>query len=165
MSRAFTLRAAAPSDCGDIARLVQALAAYEKLADQARATAADFHRALFGTPARAEAAVAEAGGATIGFALWFYNFSTFQGRAGLYVEDVYVEPAHRGAGIGRALFRVMAARAVAQGCGRMEWSVLDWNAPAIAFYRALGAEPMNEWTVQRLSGDTLSRLAEEHEHD
>jgi GNAT superfamily N-acetyltransferase len=80
------------------------------------------------------------------------------------VEDVFVEPAHRGAGIGRAFFRMMAARAVADGCGRMEWSVLDWNTPAITFYRALGAEPMSEWTVQRLSGDTLHRLAQEHDN-
>jgi diamine N-acetyltransferase len=158
----FTLREAVPEDCADIARLVRALAEYEKLAHEARATEDDFRRALFGAPARAQAAVASVAGATVGFALWFYNFSTFIGRAGLYVEDVFVEPAHRGAGIGRAFFRMMAARAVAEGCGRMEWSVLDWNTPAIDFYRGLGAEPMSEWTVQRLSGDTLHRLASGH---
>jgi GNAT superfamily N-acetyltransferase len=164
VSGAFTLRPAAPADCADIARLVKALAEYEKLADHARASAQDFHRALFGETPCAQAAVALVDGATVGFALWFYNFSTFAGRAGLYVEDVFVEPAHRGAGIGRAFFRAMAAHAVEQGCARMEWSVLDWNAPAIAFYRALGAEPMDEWTVQRLSGDTLHRLAQEHDN-
>jgi GNAT superfamily N-acetyltransferase len=160
----FTLRDAVPEDCADIARLVQALAAFERLAHEARATEADFRRALFGNPARAQAALAIVDGKAVGLALWFYNFSTFVGRAGLYVEDVFVEPAHRGAGIGRAFFRMMAVRAVQEGCGRMEWSVLDWNTPAIDFYRALGAEPMSEWTVQRLSGDTLHRLAQEHTH-
>jgi GNAT superfamily N-acetyltransferase len=155
----FVLRDARPADCGDIARLVRALAEYEKLADEAQATAEDFHRALFAEPARAWAALAIVDGAAVGLALWFYNFSTFVGRAGLYVEDVFVEPAHRGAGIGRAFFRMMAARAVAEGCGRMEWSVLDWNTPAVEFYRAMGAEPMDEWTVQRLTGDALQRLA------
>jgi GNAT superfamily N-acetyltransferase len=161
---AFTLRPAKAADCGDIARLVRALAEYEKLAADAKATADDFRTAMFGDTPRAAAALAIVDGNTVGFALWFYNFSTFQGRAGLYVEDVFVEPAHRGAGIGRAFFRMMAARAVEEGCGRMEWSVLDWNKPAIDFYRALGAEPMSEWTVQRLSGDTLRALAQEHEH-
>lgn len=161
---AFELRAATASDCDDIARLVRALAEFEKLGPDARATAGDFHAALFGATSRAEASVAIVDGATVGFALWFYNFSTFQGRAGLYVEDVFVEPAHRGAGIGRAFFRMMAARAVAQDCRRMEWSVLDWNTPAVNFYRALGAEPMSEWTVQRLSGTTLTALAQEHDN-
>jgi GNAT superfamily N-acetyltransferase len=164
VTASFTLRPAAPADCADIARLVRELAIYEKLEHQARATVLDFHTALFGATPRAHAAVAIVAEVTVGFALWFYNFSTFQGRAGLYVEDVFVEPAHRCAGIGRAFFRLMAARAVADGCGRMEWSVLDWNTPAIDFYRALGAEPMSEWTVQRLSGDTLHRLAREHDN-
>ncbi len=164
MSAAFTIRDATPEDCAEIARLVRALAAFERLADQARASEDDFRRALFGTPARAQAALAVVNGKAVGLALWFYNFSTFQGRAGLYVEDVFVEPAHRGAGIGRAFFAMLAARAVAEGCGRMEWSVLDWNEQAMAFYRAFGAEPMSEWTVQRLSGATLHRLAQEHDH-
>ena len=162
MSVTFSIRDATPADCADIARLVRALATFERLADQARATEADFHRALFGQPARAQAAVAVADDATVGFALWFYNFSTFQGRPGIYLEDVFVEPAHRGAGIGRAFFRAIAARAVAEGCARMEWSVLDWNETALAFYGGLGAEPMSEWTVQRLSGQPLQRLAQEH---
>jgi GNAT superfamily N-acetyltransferase len=104
--------------------------------------------------------LAEMDGRAVGFALWFYNFSTFVGRAGLYVEDVFVEPQSRGLGIGKAFFQVLAKRAVAENCGRMEWSVLDWNAPAIAFYRGIGAVPMGEWTVQRLSGDALLALAE-----
>lgn len=155
----FTLREAVPEDCADIARLVRALAEYEKLAHEARATEDDFRRALFGAPARAQAAVASVAGATVGFALWFYNFSTFMGREGLYVEDVFVEPAHRGAGIGRAFFRMMAARAVAERCGRMEWSVLDWNEPALRFYASLGAVRMDEWTVQRLTGAALEDFA------
>ena len=164
MSAPFLLRDAAPDDCADIERLVRGLAVFEKLADEAQATADDFRRALFGEPARAQAAIAVVDGRAVGFALWFYNFSTFVGRAGLYVEDVFVEPAHRGAGIGRAFFRMMAARAVAEGCGRMEWSVLDWNEAALDFYHALGAEPMSDWTVQRLAGPTLHRLAQEHGH-
>lgn len=157
----FTLRNASADDCQAIADLVHALAEYEKLGDQAAATAAHFQQALFGNPPRAHAMVAEIDGAPVGFALWFYNFSTFQGRHGLYVEDVFVQPAHRGHGIGRAFFQAMAARAVAEGCGRMDWSVLDWNEPALRFYRALGAQPMSEWTVQRLSGETLLALARE----
>lgn len=156
----FTLRDARPGDGATIARLVRALAEYERLAHEAKATPDDFERALFGTPARAHALIAEAGGAAIGFALYFFNFSTFLGRPGLYLEDLFVEPAHRGAGVGRALLAALAARAVAQNCGRMEWSVLDWNEPAIRFYRALGAVGMEEWTVQRLTGDDLTRLAQ-----
>jgi GNAT superfamily N-acetyltransferase len=95
----------------------------------------------------------------VGFAVWFYSFSTFLGRPSLYVEDVFVEPALRGKGIGKAIFANLAARALAQGCGRMEWSVLDWNAPSIAFYRAIGARPREGWTLQQLTGDALSALA------
>jgi diamine N-acetyltransferase len=157
--RGFLLRDARPEDCGEIVRLVKALAVYERLEDQAGATAADFEVALFGTPARAWAMLAWVDGACVGLALWFYNFSTFRGRHGLYVEDVFVEPAFRGLGIGRAFFEGMAARAVAEGCARMEWSVLDWNEPALRFYRGLGAVGMDEWTVQRLSGEALARLA------
>jgi diamine N-acetyltransferase len=164
VSGRFILRDAEPGDCADIARLVRALAAFERLADEAQATEEDFRHALFGNPARAQAAIAVIDGAVVGFALWYYNFSTFTGRSGLYVEDVFVEPAHRGAGIGRDFFRMMAARAVAEGCGRMEWSVLDWNEAALDFYAALGAEPMSDWTVQRLAGPTLHRLAREHGH-
>ena len=99
-------------------------------------------------------------GKEVGFALFFHNFSTFLGRAGIYLEDLYVEPAHRGQGIGTALFRVLARIAVARGCGRLEWWCLDWNTPSIDFYRSLGAEAMDDWTVYRISGETLGKLAE-----
>jgi GNAT superfamily N-acetyltransferase len=103
--------------------------------------------------------IAEIGGVPAGFAMWFYTFSTFTGRPGLYVEDVFVEPEHRGRGIGRAVFAELARRAVAEGCSRMEWAVLNWNEPAIRFYRGIGALPMTEWTVQRLAGPALAALA------
>jgi GNAT superfamily N-acetyltransferase len=157
----LSLRDAVAGDVDDIFRLVCELATYENLADTVVSTPADFRRELFGPNPHAHAMVAELDGAVVGLAVWFYNFSTFQGRPSLYVEDVFVEPAHRGRGIGRAFFRAMAQRAVAEGCCRMEWSVLDWNAPAIAFYRSLGAVGMDEWTVQRLSADKLRALAEE----
>ena len=160
-SRSFVLRDATPEDAPTIANLVVALATYEKLQDEATATADDFHAALFGTPPRAHAMLAEINNIPVGFALWFYNFSTFVGRHGLYVEDVFVSPEYRGRGIGRALFAALAARAVAENCGRMEWWVLDWNEPAQRFYHSLGAQPMNEWTVQRLTGDALHALAQE----
>ncbi|WP_404326711.1 GNAT family N-acetyltransferase [Aerophototrophica crusticola] len=101
----------------------------------------------------------EAGGQPAGVAIWFYNFSTFLGRHGIYVEDVYVAPEYRGRGLGRKVFQYLAAKAVDEGCGRLEWWVLDWNQPALDFYRSIGAEPMTEWTVQRVTGDALRRLA------
>jgi GNAT superfamily N-acetyltransferase len=157
----FTLRDAVIGDIGDITRLVHALAAYEKLASQAVSTADDFALQLFGPKPRASAMVAEAGGRIVGMAIWFYSFSTFVARPGLYVEDVFVEPAYRGVGIGRAFFQAMARHALAEGCARMEWSVLDWNEPAIAFYRSLGAVGMDEWTVQRLNAANIRALAGE----
>ncbi len=156
---AFTLRPATEADCTDIARLVLALAAYEKLADEAQATGADFHAQLFDAQPAAHAMVAEAAGRVVGVAIWFYNFSTFLCRRGLYLEDVFVEPEHRGAGIGRAFFRALAQRALQDGCQRMEWSVLDWNEPAVAFYRAMGAAGMEDWTVQRLTTPGIEKLA------
>jgi GNAT superfamily N-acetyltransferase len=158
-ARAFALRDAAEADAAEIARLVFELAVYEKLQDQAVGTAEDFRLALFGKQPRAHAMLAEADGRCVGLALWFFNFSTFRARPGLYVEDVFVEPGYRGLGIGAAFFRAMAQRAVAEGCARMEWAVLDWNTPAIEFYRRLGAMPMDQWTVQRLTGDALLALA------
>ncbi len=161
---AFTLRDATPADCADIARLVCALAEYEKLATEAQASGDDFRAQLFSPKPAAYAMVAETAGRIVGVAIWFYNFSTFVCRRGLYLEDVFVEPEHRGAGIGRAFFRALAQRALQDGCQRMEWSVLDWNEPAIAFYRAMGATGMQDWTVQRLTADGIARLAESSAH-
>jgi GNAT superfamily N-acetyltransferase len=156
----LVLRDAEEADRPLLLRFVRALAEYEKLAAEAIATEADFRRFLFGEPRRAEALIAEAAAEPVGFAVWFYSFSTFRGRPSLHVEDVFVEPAARGRGIGRAIFRDLARRALLAGCGRMEWSVLDWNAPSIAFYRSLGAEPRRGWTTQRLTGEALSALAQ-----
>jgi GNAT superfamily N-acetyltransferase len=155
----YLLRDAMEADAPEIARLVQELAVYEKLQDEAVGTAEDFRRQLFGPRPRAWAMLADVGGRSVGLALWFFNFSTFKARPGLYVEDVFVEPPHRGLGIGKAFFRAMAQKAVEEGCARMEWAVLDWNTPAIDFYRRLGAIAMDGWTVQRLTGDALRALA------
>ncbi len=161
---AFTLRDATQADCDDIARLVRALAEFEKLAAEAQASGDDFRAQLFTPQPAAHAMVAESTGRIVGVAIWFYNFSTFVCRRGLYVEDVFVEPEHRNAGIGRAFFRALAQRAKQEGCQRMEWSVLDWNEPAIAFYRAIGATGMHDWTTQRLTTDAIARLAESPAH-
>ncbi len=157
----FLLRDAVPDDAPEIARLVYALAVYEMLANEAVATEADFRKHLFGEDASAHCIMAEVDGQAVGIAIWFYSFNTFTCRPGLYVEDVFVEPVHRGHGIGRAFFRALARQAVATGCSRMEWSVLDWNAPAIEFYRSMGAIGMNDWTVQRLNAEKIKSLAEE----
>jgi GNAT superfamily N-acetyltransferase len=156
---AFSFRDARPGDEPIVAGFVRALAEYEKLAHEAVATEADFARALFGNPPRAHALIVEDEGGPIGLAVWFYNFSTFTGRPGMYVEDVFVVPERRGQGIGRAVFRDLARRAIAEGCERMEWWVLNWNSPAIKFYRSLGAEAMDEWTTERLSGEALAAVA------
>lgn len=153
------LRDAVPEDLDLVLHFIRALAEYEKLAHEVKADAATLGRFLFGDPRRAEALIAEWDGKPVGFAVWYYSFSTFLGRPSLYVEDVFVEPAMRGKGIGKAVFAYLAARALAQGCGRMEWSVLDWNAPSIAFYRSLGAKPREGWTLQQLTGEALSALA------
>lgn len=145
----------------DIKRLVYALADYERLADEAVSTEAHFREHLFGATPRAHAAIAEVAYDAVGLAIWFYSYNTFTGCPGLYVEDVFVDPEHRGGGIGMALFRYMARQAVRQGCTRMEWSVLDWNEPAIRFYRSIGAVGMDEWTVQRLDAGKLAALAQE----
>ena len=155
----FKLRPAVREDAPALLRLVRALAEYERLLHEVRTSEADLEAALFGEPRRASALIAESAGVAVGFALWFYTFSTFTGRAGLYLEDVYVLPEHRGRGIGRAIFRHLAAHALAEGCARFEWAVLDWNEPAVGFYASLGAQPLAEWTVQRLSGPALASLA------
>lgn len=153
------LRDARDGDEALILRFIRELADYEKMLDQVRATEQMLHAALFGPQPRAEALIAEAAGDAVGFALWHYTFSTFEGTPSLYVEDVYVRAAHRGSGIGLAIFRDLARRALAQGCRRMDWSVLDWNAPAIAFYDRIGARPVRGWTLQRLTSDALAQLA------
>ncbi len=159
MNGAVVLRDAVLGDEALVERFVRALAEYENLLRELRGTEEDFRRALFGPRPRAWALFAEAGGQDVGFALWFYSFSTFAAKPGLYVEDVYVQPEHRGRGIGRMIFRDLARRALDEGCARMDWSVLNWNAPAIGFYRSIGARPVNDWTVQRLDGDALRAFA------
>ena len=154
-----TFRDATPDDIETLLSLIAELAAYERLSREAVATRADLHDSLFGSTPRAHALLAESGGAAVGMAVFFFSFSTFTGRPSLYLEDVFVRPAHRGQGIGRAFFGLLARRAVAERCGRMEWSVLDWNQPALDFYRALGAEPRAGWTTMRLVGEGLARVA------
>jgi GNAT superfamily N-acetyltransferase len=139
--------------------LIKELAEYERLSHDVVATEADLRSALFGDVPRARALVAYDGTEPVGFALYFYTFSTFLGRAGLYLEDLFVRPAWRRRGVGRDLLRALAQVAVREGCGRVEWSVLDWNEPAIRFYQSIGARPMDEWTVYRLTGDALGRFA------
>jgi GNAT superfamily N-acetyltransferase len=157
--RPFAVRPARPEDCETIVNLVRELAVYEKLDHLARATPADLRRHLFGPRPYAEALIAEADGGPVGMALFFHTFSTFLGRPGLYLEDVFVRPEARGRGIGKALLASVARIAAERGCGRLEWSVLNWNTPAIGFYVSLGARPMSEWTVYRIDGEPLQRLA------
>jgi GNAT superfamily N-acetyltransferase len=146
---------ATPADVPAILQLVRELAEFERLLHEVVATEADCHEALFGSRPVAEAVVGRAGGEVAGFALFFQNYSTFRGRPGLYLEDLYVRPQHRGRGYGRALLTHLAALAVRRRCARMEWSVLDWNAPAIRFYESLGARPVDGWKVYRLTGEAL----------
>ncbi len=153
------LRDATREDLALVLHFIRALADYENLSHEVKADEAVLEKFLFGEPRRAEALIAEQDGRPVGFAVWYYSYSTFLGRPSLYVEDVFVEPVARGRGIGRAIFAHLAARALAQGCGRMEWSVLDWNAPSIAFYRSIGARPREGWTLQQLTGEALSALA------
>lgn len=155
-----TLRPARPEDAATIAELVRELAEYEQLAHEVEGTADDFARHLFGPHPGAEVILAESDGEPVGFALFFANFSTFRARPGLHLEDLYVRPKYRGRGIGRALIAAVARIAVDRKAGRLEWAVLDWNAPAIAFYESLGARSLTEWTVNRVTDDALHRLAE-----
>jgi GNAT superfamily N-acetyltransferase len=153
------IRPAGPDDTAVILEHIRGLAEYERLSHEVRATEPGLRAALFGPHPGAEVLLAEVEGQPAGFALFFHNFSTFLGQRGIYLEDLFVRPEYRHRGIGRRLLAELAALAVARHCGRLEWSVLDWNAPAIGFYRALGAVPMDEWTVFRLTGDALTRLA------
>ena len=152
------IRPATPGDVPTILRFVRELAVFEREPDAVEATEADLYDALFGAHPAAEALIAEDGGA-LGFALFFHNFSTWTGKRGLYLEDLYVTPAARGQGVGAALLRHLAGIALDRDCARFEWAVLDWNADAIAFYRAMGAVGQDEWTVQRVSGNALAMLA------
>lgn len=154
------IRAATAEDTGVILRLIRALAEYERMAAQVTATEALLREWLFEKQA-AEVLIAESGGEAVGFALYFFNFSTFLGKAGIYLEDLYVLPGYRGRGIGKRLLQTLASKAVEHGCGRLEWSCLNWNEPSIRFYRSLGAEPMADWTTYRLTGETLAALAAE----
>ena len=155
------VREAVELDVPLVASLIRELAAYERLAHEVRMTEDRLGSALFGPHRYAEVAIAEdRAGEPLGFALFFHNFSTFLGLPGIYLEDLFVRPAHRGLGVGRALLQHLARVARERGCGRLEWSVLDWNEPAIGFYRRLGARANDGWTVYRLDGDALERLAE-----
>lgn len=152
------LRPVRPADAALLLQLIRELADYEKLSHQVVATPAGLRRALFGPRPAAEAVVAEYDGAPAGFALYFTNFSTFAGRPGIYLEDLYVKPALRGKGIGRRLLTHLARLAVRRGCARFEWAVLDWNEPALRFYRSLGARALTDWTLHRVDGAALRRL-------
>lgn len=154
------VRPAAVDDAPLILSMVRELAAYEREPDAVVATEDDLRRHLFGERPVAECVIGELDGAPQGFALFFTSFSTWLGAPGIYLEDLFVRPAARGAGLGRALLSELARLAVARGCRRVEWSVLDWNAPAIGFYRALGAEARDTWTTYRLTGDALRALAD-----
>ena len=153
------VRPAQESDVDRIHRLIIDLASYERAADQVRSTPDQLREALFGPQPAAYALVAESAGEVVGFALYFRNFSTWEGVHGIYLEDLYVAPEHRGSGLGKALLVALAEIAVQRGYARLEWAVLDWNEPSINFYRALGAVPLDEWTVFRLAGPALSRVA------
>ena len=153
------LRSATRDDCALILSLIRELAEFEKLLHEVATDQATLAEHLFGTQPRAEVLIAEVDGQTAGFALYFHNFSTFLGKPGLYLEDLYIRPAFRGRGYGRRIMQALARIAVDRGCGRFEWWVLDWNHPAVEFYRSLGAEAMSDWTVQRVSGTALLALA------
>jgi GNAT superfamily N-acetyltransferase len=154
-----SIRDAVPADTGDLLRLIRELAGYERAPDAVEATEADLQRHLFDPGPKVFALVAEVDGSVVGMAIYFVSFSTWTGRHGLYLEDLFVEPAHRSRGIGRALMQALARRALDRDYKRLDWAVLDWNQPAINFYRALGAVPMEEWTTFRLAGERLERFA------
>jgi GNAT superfamily N-acetyltransferase len=156
----FTIRAGEVVDIPVILELIRDLATYERAPNDVIATEEGLKEVLFGPERVAEVVIAREGNEAVGFAVFFYNFSTWLGKAGLYLEDLFVRPEKRGRGYGKALLVHLAQSAKKRGCGRMEWAVLDWNEPAIGFYRSLGAMPMHEWTVFRLTQDEIARLAE-----
>lgn len=158
--KGISFRKAEEADCALILYFIKELASYEKLADEVVATEELLSEWLF-EKKKAEVIFVCEDKKEIGFALFFHNFSTFLGRAGIYLEDLYILPEYRGKGYGKATLKKLAQIAVSRGCGRLEWWCLDWNLPSIEFYRSLGAEPMDEWTVYRITGDTLTEMAKE----
>jgi GNAT superfamily N-acetyltransferase len=156
----IAIRSARPEDAGLVHGFIRALAEYERLAHEVSASEADIAALLFGPAPRAFCDIAEVDGEPMGFAFWFYNVSTFEGRCGIYLEDIFVRPPARGLGVGKALMRRLAERCRDEGLARLEWQVLDWNAPALAFYEGLGAHAKSEWLTRSLSGAALARLAE-----
>jgi GNAT superfamily N-acetyltransferase len=158
--RASLIRPAEPRDVDRVVELVRALASYERAEHEVRLTSEALHGSLFAEAPAVFCHVAEVDEQVVGFAIWFLNFSTWLGRHGIYLEDLFVEPTHRGLGLGKALLQKLAAVATERGYGRLEWWVLDWNEPAQGFYRSLGADPMTEWTVWRVTGDALTELGD-----
>jgi len=154
----LTIRSANPGDAGLIVKFIMDLAVYEKLAEAAKASEADIARDVFGPSPKAFCEIAEWDGEPVGFALWFYTYSTFLGRPGIWLEDLFVDPEARGRGAGKALLKHLAARCLAEGLGRLEWAVLDWNQPSIDFYKSQGAVMMSDWEHCRVEGPALVRL-------
>ena len=159
MKNELTFRYAQRSDAPLILQFIRELADYEKMLDEVVADEETLEEWIF-DKGKAEVLFAVVDGKEVGYALFFHNFSTFLGRAGIYLEDLFVKPEHRGKGYGKAILKQLASIAVERKCGRLEWWCLDWNQPSIDFYRSLGAEPMSDWTVYRMTGDTLNNLAE-----
>ena len=155
----LTISDATPDDVATINRLIYSLAEYERLAHECQSTEEKLRRNLFGEPRYAECVIARLADEPVGYALFFHNYSTFEASPGLYLEDLFVLPEHRGLGVGRELLRHLARLAVARNCARFEWAVLDWNEPAIGFYKSLGARPLDDWTVFRVTGEALQQLA------
>jgi len=155
----LTIRPAVRADAAQILAYITELAEYERARHEVVATVADIERSLFDEGSTVHSLICEREGKAIGFAVYFYSYSTWQGRNGIYLEDLYITPEQRGGGAGRDVLRHIAREAVAKGCGRFEWSVLDWNEPAIGFYTSLGAEPQDEWVRYRLEGDKLLAFA------
>ncbi len=154
------IRSAKPEDLSEIASLIKELADYERAPEQAIATIEDLDAALFGPSPKVFCEIVEVDGTVLGFAIWFLNFSTWQGKHGIYLEDLFIRPQYRGSGWGKKLLEHLAAKCLENNWGRFQWWVLDWNEPAIEFYRALGASPMDEWTVYRVAGEELKKLGE-----
>ncbi|RAS24995.1 MULTISPECIES: GNAT family N-acetyltransferase [unclassified Pseudomonas] len=156
----LTIRPAVRSDAAQILAFITELAEYERARHEVVATVTDIEHSLFDDGSTVHSLICERDGKAIGFAVYFYSYSTWQGRNGIYLEDLYITPEQRGGGAGRDVLRHIAREAVAKGCGRFEWSVLDWNEPAIGFYKSLGAEPQDEWVRYRLDGDKLLQFAQ-----